>query len=150
MEGGYRIMGHDFLGILSRSTPAQARERLGLATRDLDAQVLQLTTTVNGDNDSPEREAIFAYTAARWSESTLEAQHAAQPLDPMPELEELLGWARRYYGLTQGITQELLDWARRTFNEEVFLAGLREIEATGGLELKDFMDELEQEVAPRE
>jgi hypothetical protein len=151
MEGRYRAMNEDFLDILSRSTPAEARERLGLPARELDAQVLQRTTTVDGESDSPEREAIFAYTAARWSESTLEARRAAQPLNPMPELEELLGWARRHYGLTQGITPEILEWARREFDkygEEELLAEFREIQATGGLELKDFIHELEREAAP--
>lgn len=40
---------------------------------------------------------------------------------------------------------ELMEWARANFNEEEFLAGLREVEADGGLELKDFIKELEQE-----
>ena len=38
---------------------------------------------------------------------------------------------------------ELLDWARREFSEEEILAGIREIRETGGLELKDFIDEIE-------
>jgi endogenous inhibitor of DNA gyrase (YacG/DUF329 family) len=46
------------------------------------------------------------------------------------------------------LSPELLEWARRDFNEEEFLAGLREIEETGGLELKDFIQELEQEAEP--
>jgi hypothetical protein len=41
-------------------------------------------------------------------------------------------------------------WARRQFNEDEFIAGLREIHATGGLELKVFVQELEQEAAPPE
>jgi hypothetical protein len=45
---------------------------------------------------------------------------------------------------------ELLEWARQTFDEEEFRAGMREIEETGGLELKDFIQELEQEVSSRE
>ena len=48
------------------------------------------------------------------------------------------------------IPQEILDWARCQFNEEEFVAGLREIRETGGLELKDFIDELEKAAAPRE
>ena len=40
--------------------------------------------------------------------------------------------------------------ARGQFDEEEFVAGLREIRETGGLELKDFIRELEQEAAPRE
>ena len=39
---------------------------------------------------------------------------------------------------------ELLDWARRQIDEEAIVAGLREIRATGGLELRDFLAELEQ------
>jgi hypothetical protein len=45
---------------------------------------------------------------------------------------------------------ELLERARQTFNEEEFLAGVREIEETGGLRLEDFIDELEEEVRRRE
>ncbi len=48
------------------------------------------------------------------------------------------------------IPQEILDWARSDFNEEEFVAGLREIRETGGLELKDFIHELEQEASTRE
>jgi hypothetical protein len=53
--------------------------------------------------------------------------------------------------LTQGITPEILEWARREFDkygEEELLAEFREIQATGGLELKDFIHELEREAAP--
>jgi hypothetical protein len=41
------------------------------------------------------------------------------------------------------IPPEILEWARQTFNEEEFLAELREIEATGGLRLEDFIAEVE-------
>jgi hypothetical protein len=41
-------------------------------------------------------------------------------------------------------------WARQEFSEEEFLAGLREIQATGGLELQDFIKELEKEAQPRD
>jgi hypothetical protein len=45
---------------------------------------------------------------------------------------------------------ELHEWEQQHFDKEAFLAGLREVEQTGGLELKDFIDELEQGVSPRE
>jgi hypothetical protein len=48
------------------------------------------------------------------------------------------------------LSPELLECARQQFSEEEFLAGLREIRETGGLELKDFIQELEQEAAPRD
>ena len=48
------------------------------------------------------------------------------------------------------VPQEILDWARGQFDEEEFVAGLREIRETGGLELKDFLRELEKEAMPRE
>jgi hypothetical protein len=40
---------------------------------------------------------------------------------------------------------ELLAWARQTCNEEEFTAALREMEQTGGLELRDLLHELEEE-----
>jgi hypothetical protein len=42
---------------------------------------------------------------------------------------------------------ELLAWALQDINEEEIRAGLREIQETGGLELRDFIHELEQIVA---
>jgi hypothetical protein len=145
-------MGQDFLDVFMRSTPAEARERLGLPARAVDAQVLRLTTTLNGQNDSSERQAIVAYVDARISESSAEAEGASQSIHLTPELEELRLWVCRHYRLLQQqyLTPEVMEWARRTFNEEEFLAGLREIQTTGGLELKDFLHELEQEVMPRE
>jgi hypothetical protein len=41
------------------------------------------------------------------------------------------------------IPPEMLAWARQTFDEEEFLADVREIEATGGVRLEDFLAELE-------
>ncbi len=44
------------------------------------------------------------------------------------------------------IPPEILAWARQTFDEAEFLAQVREIEATGGLPLEDFIAELEARV----
>jgi hypothetical protein len=144
-------MSKEILDVLMRSTPAEARQRLNLSARDLDAQVLQLTASFNGQIESPENRAIFDYVMARSREDSIEAQRASQPLIYTPELVKLRNWAiPRFLPSCQPVTPELLEWARRTFNEEEFLAGLREIEATGGLELKDFIHELEEEATPRE
>jgi hypothetical protein len=48
------------------------------------------------------------------------------------------------------LSPEFLEWARQHFNMEEFLADVRDIEETGGLELKDFIRELEQEAEPRD
>jgi hypothetical protein len=53
-------------------------------------------------------------------------------------------------GITDEIQPEILEWARQQLNEEETVAGLREIRETGGLELEDFLHELEQEAAPHE
>jgi hypothetical protein len=42
---------------------------------------------------------------------------------------------------------EFREWALRQFTEEEVLAGLREMKTTGGLELPEFLSELEQIVA---
>ena len=44
------------------------------------------------------------------------------------------------------IPPELVEWARQTFDEAEFLAEIREIEATGGHRLEDFIAELEGRV----
>lgn len=41
------------------------------------------------------------------------------------------------------IPREIVEWARQTFDEEEFLTRVREIEATGGLQLEDFIAEIE-------
>jgi hypothetical protein len=41
------------------------------------------------------------------------------------------------------IPPEILEWARQTFDEEDFLTQVREIEAMGGLQLEDFIADLE-------
>ncbi len=43
----------------------------------------------------------------------------------------------------EAIPPEIVEWARQTFDKEEFLSGLREIEATGGLKLEDFIAEVE-------
>jgi hypothetical protein len=42
------------------------------------------------------------------------------------------------------LAPELAAWEGLAFDRETFLAGLREVEQTGGLELKDFLRELEE------
>jgi hypothetical protein len=44
------------------------------------------------------------------------------------------------------IPPEILEWARQTFDEGEFLTQVRQIEATGGLPLEDFLAELEARV----
>jgi hypothetical protein len=47
-------------------------------------------------------------------------------------------------------TPAILEWAKRQFTEEEAVAGLREIRETGGVELRDFVHELDQPAAPDE
>jgi hypothetical protein len=138
-------MSQEILDVLMRSTPAEARQRLNLSARDLDAQVLQLTASLNGELESPERKAVVAYVNSRIDEPFEEAGGRVPPLNLTPELEGLRQWVCCHYRAVQQqyLTPEVMEWARSTFNEEEHLAGLREIEATGGLELKDFIHELE-------
>jgi hypothetical protein len=47
------------------------------------------------------------------------------------------------------IPPDLLAWARQTVDEAEFLAHLREIEVTGGVQLEDFIAELEARASSR-
>jgi hypothetical protein len=49
----------------------------------------------------------------------------------------------------EAIPPEMLAWARQTFDEDEFLADVREIEATGGLRLEDFLPEVEARARPQ-
>ena len=49
----------------------------------------------------------------------------------------------------EAIPPEMLAWARQTFDEGEFLADIREIEATGGVQLEDFLAELEARARPQ-
>jgi hypothetical protein len=55
-----------------------------------------------------------------------------------PEMRE---WARQS---RENLTPEILEWAMQNFNREEALAGYREVLETGGLQLRDFIQELEQ------
>jgi hypothetical protein len=43
----------------------------------------------------------------------------------------------------QAIPPEIVEWARQTFDKEEYLAHVREIEATGELQLEEFIAEIE-------
>lgn len=47
-------------------------------------------------------------------------------------------------------TPEVREWANGLYTDEEAIAGLREIRATGGFELRDFIHELEPSAAPDE
>ena len=48
------------------------------------------------------------------------------------------------------LTLDIVESAKSQFNAEEVVAGFREIRATGGLELGDFLHELEQAAGPDE
>jgi hypothetical protein len=45
---------------------------------------------------------------------------------------------------------ELVEWAKQTCEEEEFTAALREVDQTGGLELKDIIKELQEGARARD
>lgn len=58
----------------------------------------------------------------------------SQPSEPFPR---------------QRIPPEILEWARQTFDEGEFLKHVREIETIGGLQLKEFIAEVEARARSR-
>jgi hypothetical protein len=62
-----------------------------------------------------------------------------QSKSPVGKPSELSGWG------IHKTPPEMIEEMRRTFNEEEFLAELRDVERNGRAELKDFLHELEQE-----
>ncbi len=78
--------------MLKHCAPAEARQRLNLSTRDLDAQVLQLATSLNGPIESPEPQVVVAYVNARIDEPLGDGEDRVPPLNLTPELEGLRQW----------------------------------------------------------
>ena len=74
--------------------------------------------------------------SARYNRSGTDRSHCSKPVVPdQPKPSESFP--------REAIPPELLEWARQTFDEEEFLAQVHEMEATGGLQLEDFIAELE-------
>jgi hypothetical protein len=63
------------------------------------------------------------------------------PTSKPPIPAEVAGW------VIEQVPPDVLEWARQTCNEEEFTEALREIEHNGGVELKDFIHELEEGAA---
>lgn len=146
-------MSHELIEALKHFTPAEARERLNLSARELDAEVLQLSVNFNGqENGSPEGQALVAYVTARIDEPIHDAGVRVPPLNLTPELEGLRQWVCGYYRAQQAkyLTPELLEWARQSINEEEILAALQDVEAKGVVGIQDIIDGAEKEAAPRE
>ena len=122
-------MSQEFDDLLARLAPGEKPERLEQASRSLEDLVLQLAATLHGLGDPRARQDILAHVSARTRAFLGDAngEWVRPKLDP-----------------------DLLEWARSQINEEDILTQLREVQATGGLELKDFIHELEQEATSRE
>jgi hypothetical protein len=123
-------MSQEFHDVLARLSPAQKSDQLDATVRELDALTLRLAALLNVLGDARARQELLACFNARLLTLLVDARPDVPP--------------------AVKLTPELLEWARNQFTEEELVAGIREIEATGGLELDDFIRELEQEAAPRE
>jgi len=121
-------MSQDFFDVLARLAPADDPERLNAAARVLSALSQQMTFVLEGLKDASARQEILSRFNANVLASLADANRPR----------------------SEALTPELREWARATFNEEEFLAGVREIQQTGGLTLEDFIEEIEKRALPRE
>src|SRR5207302_24839 len=48
------------------------------------------------------------------------------------------------------LSAEFLEWARQQFTDEEIVAGIRDVQENGGMELHEFIHEIEAEATPRE
>jgi hypothetical protein len=76
-----------------------------------------------------------------------ETDALARQMPPAPEANGTGEW--NLPGVTNGfpwakLSPEPMEWARQGINEEEIIAGMREIEETGGLEFRDLFPELEE------
>ena len=78
------------------------------------------------------------------------AGEAAVPAESVSEPIPLLGDPRVDEGHSkpQKCPPDVLAWADRQFSDEEVIAGVREVRETGGLELKDFIREIDKVLSP--
>lgn len=122
-------MSQEFFDLLARLAPVEKPERLQRTAQELDVLVSRLAAILQGLGDSRAQHELLAHFGARSLDFLVKGKDQPQAIKPSPEV---------------------MEWARNQFTEEEIVAGLREIRATGGLELQDFIHELEQAMGRRE
>ncbi len=115
-------MNNPFLDVLKRHHANGQSESDYRVSEALDETCRKLAVLLSGC-DAGVRQELLAESSSRVR--ALLAEVEAQPA-PVP------------------LTPELREWLRQQFNAAEFLAGVREIEQTGGVELRDFIHELEE------
>ena len=102
------------------------------------------------ENGSPGQAHLFErLSAVRAEIESLAKECLKAPAEaPKPQPAEYPDEELRRKWKNPPLTPEFRAWALQDFNEEEFLAGMREIEETGGLEFTDLIHELEQIIEP--
>jgi hypothetical protein len=110
----------------------QARDGQGIdRLPDLHEEVLEKAAMLQQTAVPPSRWAVRRGIIARIANAPKE-----QPMKPDQS-------SQNEPSPREKIPPEILEWARQTFDEQEFLKQVREMEATGGLRLEDFIAELE-------
>jgi hypothetical protein len=118
-------MSQNFYELLARVAPAEKPERREAAARELDVLTQRLVAIIENLGDSNAQRDILAFLSAK----------------TLTRLEN---------GATAIFTPDFLEWARTQYSDEEIIAGIREVQETGGLELKDFIQEITDIVAPND
>jgi ribosomal protein L32 len=85
---------------------------------------------------------IEAHTCPNCGEGPANGAAPTAGRKPKPPAE-VSGW------VTEKTPPDLVAWARQTFDEAEFLAGVREVEQTGGVKFEEFIGEIEERVRRR-
>ena len=127
------MLARDFakFGELEKASPI-LRMKLRRLSEELDLVLIH--------SDSGAKSEILSKLSAEVLEHIGELDAATHDLDSRGEIMNANPFS-------EAIPTEILDWATQQLDEEEAAAGIREIRETGGLELNDFLHELEQEVA---
>jgi hypothetical protein len=121
----------------------------------MDAKFLELLARLPGRDDiaraemASKADAVVGQLTAMFGRLDKETRRQALNLI----VEEVLSRSKmpkEGLGPDGRLTPEFSEWERRTFDIDLFSSGVREIERTGGVELKDILRDIEQGRAPDE
>ena len=129
----------DFSNVLARFLAENKLTPEKTVVRNLEAACEQFATLLHPLKDGAAREDLLA----RFRASVLNSLTQMESVSHLSEAE-----TRPFPSVP--VPPEILAWALEQHNEQEIAEGLREVRATGGLQLRDFIQELEQAAGTRD
>lgn len=134
-------MSDDFLNVLARHMTGDQLAALGPVAQELEGLSVQLAAVLGRLEGPAVKQELLAQVETSVLASLKSSDSPPPAATPNGDAANPAPWPPFE---SEPITPELREWLLQQFNEEELAASLREVRETGGLELHEFIHELEQ------